>query len=491
MTFAPHLATLVIAAAVLLFPVPAPAQRAAGGTICACPGLAKPLGSAPNCDVACNGARSGGGGGTGAAGAAALQFGTQLGEAWRKSQGEKAERERQAANQRAIDNQRAQERKRLEDEARKDRLLSGMQGVEGGGELTLMMGDEPMPESRITIVARARDRHNQEAALRRAALARLEGKPEAKWCKLHLPQALSMPLRLAGDEQAYSGKLGKFARDRSEWDKRCGGPAADGPTPLDGDLVALQRFDNPKLVPVVSAAPASAQTVTSAAAAVPAEPALQAGGLSLMSEEDLPRAAPKMAPEPEPVPAPAVESPAPPPAGATQRKGWTAESVEAKAPHVVEAGTPGMPPPAATPVFPAALVAGKDAVSPLSFSAAPAAPGAYAFMSRAPAPAPSRGAQKPKFDLLMFTKGVASAEDGVRLAAASVNVLYNLGAAPNETGESRTTLVFEKDETDKGAFETEKGVATLPVGSIEWKALTAESVGPNRWLRPAPAGVKR
>lgn len=486
------------AALLLLLSSPAAAQRGMGATMCACPsGGHKPLGSAASCQVACYGESAGGGGGS-ANSAAAAQLGQAIGAGIVDMFKQAAAAKAAAAREAAIANARYQEQQRIEAEARKERLLSGMQGVESGETLGLMLGDEPVADSIGAVFARARARHDKEAALRRAALERLAGKPDEGWCKLHLPQALVMPLRSSGDDRSYPAKISKFSQDRAEWDKRCDGPSASGPTSLDGDLALLQRepkAPRPAKAPAVAAAPAPA--------AAPAAPVLQAGGLALMTDDAPSRPAPKKeappAPAAEAVTAPAHEPPADAPqagglalmtddapAPPAQPKGWTASAAEVKAPHSVEAGAPEMPP-APAPVFPSAPPAREAAVA-LSAGSPPAAPGAFAFMKIASAAAPrERSNEKPKYALPMLTK-VLAVEEGVAFAAASVKVLYNLGAAPSETVRTKTVLVYEKDEADKPAFEAENGIAVLPAGSVEWKDLTAESAGPNRWL---PAEVKR
>lgn len=464
-------------------------------------------GCSPTVANPCTGGSGGGGSSGGGNSAAAAQFGQAIGAGivnmYKQAAAEKAEAARLAAIQAAEQ----QERQRIEEEARKERLLSGMQGMEAGGTLGLMLGDEPVADSIAAVFSRARERHGSEGALRRAALERMAGKPDADWCKLHLPQALVMPLRSSGDDRSYPSKIKKFAADRTEWDKRCDGPSASGPTSLDADLALLQR--EPKAPPA-----AKAPAVAAAPAPEPAIPALQAGGLALMTDDAPPRAAPPKEPAPAPAPAPiadAVPAKAPEPAapslqagglelmsddappaapkkaapiGEPQPKGWTAAEAEPKAIHAVEGGTPGMPPPAPAPVFPSAPPAREASVA---LSAAPASPGAFAFMRAASAPAPRERAQKPKYALPMLTK-VLSVEEGVAFTAASVRVLYNLGAAPSEAVETKTVLIYEKDEADKLSFEAENGIAILPAGSVEWKDLTAESAGPNRWL-PAEASV--
>ncbi len=424
---------------------------------------------------------------------AAAQFGAGLVNMYKQAAADRAAAAQAAARAAAIQAAEAADRQRIEDEARKERLLNGMQGVGEGETLGLMLGDEPVADSISTVFARARARHDKEAALRREALERMEGKPGSDWCKLHLPQALVMPQRSFGDDRSYPSKIKKFAADRTEWDRRCGGPSGTEPTPLDADLALLQR--EPKAPPVAKAPVVEPK---------PAATGLQAGGLELMTDDAPPRASSKK----EPAPVVAAETAltaanepakAPAPAAASlesgilalmmdeqQPKGWTASEAEPKMTHVVEGGAPQMPAPAPAPVFPAAPPVVRDPSAALS--AAPASPGAYAFMRTASASAPREPPAKPRFVLPMLEK-VLTVKEGAAFAAASVEVLYNLGAAPRETVETKTLLVYEKEEADKSAFEADGGVAVLPGGSVEWKDLTAGSTGPNRWL-PA-AGAKR
>lgn len=176
------------------------------------------------------GASAGAGAGPGAAIGQAIGAGIvealRQGEAQKKARAEalKLEQLRLAEIQRQEE---AARKARFEHE--KDALLDKMGG---GGPQLGFKDDEPEPaEPDMGLV---RDLHNRESAERRAALDRLRGKPEELWCKLHLPQALLMPEPPVHDAaERYPDMMSSFALKRSEWDRRCGGPSAEGATEFD------------------------------------------------------------------------------------------------------------------------------------------------------------------------------------------------------------------------------------------------------------------
>lgn len=257
-----------LTAVLLLLATAAPvrAQVGKGATMCACPtGGHKPLGTAASCEVACYGASGGGP----AAGSGA-QIGQALGTGIVNMMNASRQRRTAAEQQLRVLQQQQSAREAVEAEARKERLLDQMRDVEGATR-----SDD------AAIQARARDLHGKEVALRRAALARMKGKPEETWCKLHLPQAQLMPQRPANDAMGrYPDMIEKFRADCFEWDNRCGGPAKDGPTALDKELSALAKrpLNQPK-----NTAPGRKNA--------PAAPTV--GGLPLMEDEEEPAPKPK------------------------------------------------------------------------------------------------------------------------------------------------------------------------------------------------------
>lgn len=125
----------------LLTAAPAAAQRAMGDIICRCPGLAKPLGGAASCEVACGGAS--GGGSTGGASAIGAELGKAIGAGIAESMRKSAARKKALEEQNRRNALQREDERRAVDEARKRRLLGEMQGVESTPELTLMTEDEP------------------------------------------------------------------------------------------------------------------------------------------------------------------------------------------------------------------------------------------------------------------------------------------------------------------------------------------------------------
>lgn len=112
-----------------------------GDIICRCPGLARPLGNAATCEIACGASSGGSKGGASAIGAELGQaIGAGIAEAMRKS----AARKKALDEQKRLNALRREEERRAVEEARKRRLLGEMQGVESGPELTLMTDDEPV-----------------------------------------------------------------------------------------------------------------------------------------------------------------------------------------------------------------------------------------------------------------------------------------------------------------------------------------------------------
>lgn len=118
----------------------------------------------------------------------------------------------------------------------------------GGGPQPLGFKDDEIEPAQPDM-GRVRDLHNVEAAQRREAIERLKGKPEELWCKLHLPQAVLLPeppIRDAADR--YPEMMSAFVQNRSEWDRKCGGPSAVGATDFD-TAVSLLTIREPARTP--------------------------------------------------------------------------------------------------------------------------------------------------------------------------------------------------------------------------------------------------
>ncbi|HAH05798.1 MAG TPA: hypothetical protein DCM05_04600 [Elusimicrobia bacterium] len=156
------------------------------------------------------------------------------------------------AEQRRVEQLRLDEIRRQQEAARKAEFDKG-KGVlldkMGGGVGPLELKDDG-PEPAPLDTGRVRGLHDRESATRREALERLKGKPEELWCKLHLPQALLMPEAPIYDAgERYPEMMSAFVQKRSEWDRRCGGPSASGPTDLDAALAPLTSRTPPALAP--------------------------------------------------------------------------------------------------------------------------------------------------------------------------------------------------------------------------------------------------
>ncbi|TBR21158.1 hypothetical protein EPO15_10975 [bacterium] len=163
---------------------------------------------------------------------------------------------------------RLEELRRQQEAARKakfDKDKNALLDKMGGGPKPLGLKDDEVEPAQPDMGA-VRDLHNKEAAQRREALERLKGKPEELWCKLHLPQALLLPEPPIEDvADRYPAMMSAFVQNRSEWDRRCGGPSAAGVTEFDTAVSLLTR-QAPK--PEVPEAP-------------PAKPAAPSGRLEL------------------------------------------------------------------------------------------------------------------------------------------------------------------------------------------------------------------
>lgn len=344
----------------LLTAAPAAAQRAMGGIICRCPGLAKPLGSAATCAIACGGAS--GGGSKGGSSTIGLELGQAIGAGIAESMRKSAARQKALDEQNRLNTLHREEERRAVEEARKRRLLGEMQGVESSPELTLMTDDEPVR-----------------------------------------------------------------------------GPSAPAPRP----------------------------------------DALQAGGLTLMSDEDLPPPAPR--PRPVETTAPAVTD-APQDPGETRAlplEAFTHQAAPVVTGEATRVGgeTPVLLSQGSAPSFPANFGA-QDVADALAPGSRSAAPDAFEYMRRAGGYVAEQGKELDRALLKKTAKKIVSTEYGLAsvlinmhdlpeligpklvrasdgemppdeanlLLFESVNVLYNIGAAPNKV----VAKMIEKKDAMKG-----------------------------------------
>lgn len=218
--------------------------------------------SASDCRLPASSGSGGSGGGVSPGASAGQAIGQGIVDLYRIQ----AAQHRARMEQLRLEQLRNEEIRRQQEAARKAKfekdkgaLLEKM----GGGPKPLGLKDDD-PEPAQPDMGLVRDLHNKEAARRREALERLKGKPEELWCKLHLPQALLLPeppIQDAADR--YPGMMSAFVQNRSEWDRRCGGPSAEGVTDFDTavSLLTLRAPAPPEADAVKPAAPSGKLTL--------------------------------------------------------------------------------------------------------------------------------------------------------------------------------------------------------------------------------------
>lgn len=255
----------------------AASSSAAGQWRCSCPGgeraASSPDGGPPDCNVVCFGGGS-------PPGASATEF---TGLVLRGLQAMQAEQERQAAiaaeqarHRRAEAEARERERERERERAfqeNKGRLLSGM-GV--GGSLS-MKGDEDEIESPVLRFMRL---HSEDMRLRWAALGKLGGAPDEKWCRLHILIPFPSP-PIYDPLNQYPKRVARYRERTREWDERCGGPSLRKGYP---DFTIVLTGWKPRNIDREPAAVLEPKAATATGSSDPSTHAI--GGVGLVSRRD-------------------------------------------------------------------------------------------------------------------------------------------------------------------------------------------------------------
>ncbi|MFA6091621.1 MAG: hypothetical protein WCU88_00035 [Elusimicrobiota bacterium] len=194
----------------------------------------------------------------------------------------------------------AEEARRKKFEADRKELLQGLKNPSGE---ELRLKDMSAGNNGVDF-----ERRVLEDRARREALARMKGKPDEDWCKLHLI-GLKRPTRPLSDVGSqFASMVARYRGNVREWDSRCGGPSAQpGYADEDfgeGSASNASAGGELQLKPMQAAAPAPESGI--AAAQAPAEDApLQMKDLS---------APPEPALLSKPLPAAEQKNPEPPPA---------------------------------------------------------------------------------------------------------------------------------------------------------------------------------
>lgn len=250
----------------VLSPVPARTQeirsRAVGAVMCACRGVHKPLGNAPDCETACYGARpsagrgpaatpSGGGYNPQAAAQAAFVqgIGGAISGAFQQNAAKAAvENQQMQRSLNSLSQQRAAEaaadaaarrdKQRLSAEEKKLETLKGLKGSTASGELGFKAPKGPKEVTHTPKLDFKQYRENERSRREGLEKAKKMSKKDEDWCKLHIPVA---PTASTYDPMGQDkSRQASYASRKAEWDRRCGGRSGSSPVPTEGGKSAAE-----------------------------------------------------------------------------------------------------------------------------------------------------------------------------------------------------------------------------------------------------------